>query len=133
MTLLKKMRTNVLIISLLFITLSAFTLQNSFNINAPSMKIESKIGAFKPGDVVYYTINICSSDFLEYFEVSPDIIGSNNDSKVNFNFNQDTKVATINYFYVIPENIKDIEKINISFIIRDRNKERVIEKEIFIN
>jgi len=126
------MKLNILIISLFFIILSAFTFQNSFNINAPSIKIETNNNVYKSGEIVYFTINICSSEYLEYFEVTPEIIGSNNDSKVNFNFNQETKAATINYFYVIPENLRDIEKINISFIIRDKNKERTVEKEIFI-
>jgi hypothetical protein len=126
------MKTNIAVIIFLFIILSAFSLNNTFNINAPSMKIDTRDVIYEAGEIVYFTINICSSDYLEYFEVSPDIIGCNNDSKVNLNFNNETKAATINYFYVIPENLKDVNKINISFIIRDKQNERILEKEILL-
>lgn len=126
------MRTNLAFILLLFILLSAFTFNSPLNLDAPSMKIETKDKYYKPGEIVYYTINLCSSEYLEYFEVLPEIVGCNKDSKVNLCFDRESKVATINYFYVIPENLKDVEEINISFIIRDKRSNKKIDKMILI-
>lgn len=124
------MKIKLVVILLLFIVLCAFSLNNSLEVNAPTMKIDMTDKIYQPGDIVYYTINICSVDYLDYFEVTPEILGCNNDSHVNFNFENETKAATINYFYVIPENLKDVENIEISFLIRDGNNEKILKKEI---
>jgi len=124
------MKIKWLLLLIFFVTISAFNLKSSLDFNSLSINIENNNKIYKPNDVVFYTINICSNENIENFEVVPEIIGKNQDSKVDYNFNFKTKTVTINYFYVIPDDLKNVTSIKIFFSVKNKSKEKIIEKII---
>jgi len=125
------MKINWLIILVFFILLSAFNLRNSFDFKSPSIKIETKDAVYKAGDVVFFTINICATEYIDSFKITPEVIGKNKDSEVIYNFDFNTKTVTISYFYVIPE-ITQISSINIIFLVNDKSNDNLVVKKILL-
>lgn len=124
------MKTKVLIIIVAFVSLTAFNLSNTFDFNNPSIKIigdkTEKIGA---GQMVVFSVMLCSHDNLVNFSVHPNIIGVNSDSLINFDFDKNTKQASLNYYYIVPENLKKNQKIEIVFQLKD-SKTKTIKNQI---
>jgi len=125
------MKNKWFLLIIVFLILSAFTTSEILKINAPSITILDNGNIFKPGEIVYYTVNISSIDYLDLFEVEADVLSADNKKNSSFTFEDKTKKATINYFYVIPSNIQT-STINIKFTIKDKENLRVVEKQIKI-
>ena len=127
------MKISWLIILISFIGLTAFNLNDTFDGNNPSVKIdfESEQNSFSKGDIVRISIRLCSAENLESFSVEPDFLGNEN-SSLKYSFNNNTKQASINYFYTVPENIKN-KKISFTFILKDNNNITEKTKSIKIN
>lgn len=73
------------------------------------------------GDVVSYTFKIKSGKDLRCVDIKPSIKGANEDCFVEYNFDETTKTATINYFYSLPEGASMIDSITLSLKVTDEN------------
>lgn len=123
-----------IIVILIFVGLTAFNISGTFELNNPSMKInEEDVNIKQVGDMVIYTISLCSSNNLKSFSVSPSVSGLNTDSQLKYVFNGTTKHATINYFYAVPKNYKELKKIKFNFELQDSRSVVVREKEVLFN
>ncbi len=125
------MKNKWLLLILVLLILSAFTTSEFLKINTPAVSILDNGEFFEAGDIVYYTINISSIDYLDEFEIEADVLSENKEKNSSFTFEEKTKKATINYFYVIPSDI-ETNIVNIKFIIKDKSNSRVVEKQIKI-
>jgi cytochrome c-type biogenesis protein CcmE len=124
------MKLNGLAIIISFVSLTAFNLINTFDFNNPSIKIVSeKKTESKPGETIVYSLMLCSPENLVNFSVTPSIKGSNDDSELKFDFDENTKQASLNYFYVVPDNVQEKKQIEINFLLRDKKSE-TLKKEI---
>ena len=126
------MKISWLIILFSFIGLTAFNLNDTFDGNNPSVKVdfESDRNHFEKGEIVRISIRVCSADNLESFSVDPELLGDDN-SSLKYSFNNNTKQAFINYFYTVPENIQR-DKINFTFILKDNNNQTIKTEQIKI-
>lgn len=121
------------ILTIIFVILTAFTTAEIISIGTPSVSITSNGNSFEPGDVVYYTINISSVNYLDCFEVKtkqPD--ESKKNKLASFCFDENTKKATATYFYVIPDNIEDNSTIDLEFIIKDKKQIQTVQKKVYV-
>jgi len=125
------MKNKWFLLILVFLVLSAFTTSEILKINQPAITILDNGNIFEPGDIVYYTVNISSIDYLDQFEIEADIKSEYNNKNSSFIFEDKTKKATINYFYVIPSDIES-NTINIKFTIKDKENLRIVKKQIKI-
>lgn len=124
------MKFNWLIIIIFFVIVSAFSFSGTFEMNNPSVKIISeKPDIYNSGDIIVFSVKLCSSDNLQSFLIIPDIPGSNEDSELRYTFNENSKQATVNYFYVVPQNINVVKKISFKFILQDANN-NIVKKRI---
>ena len=127
------MKFSNLVILIIFVSLSAFKINDTFEMNNPSVKIISEeIDIKQAGDIIVFSVKLCSADNLKIFSITPSLKGQNEDSELKYIFNSNTKHATINYYYVVPENFKDNEELQFSFYLEDSSKKVVVEKNIFI-
>ncbi len=126
------MKNKLFLLIIVFLVLSAFTTSEILKINEPAVTILDNGNIFEPGDIVYYTVNISSINYLDQFEIEADVKSAYNKKNSSFTFEDKTKKATINYFYVIPSDIKS-NTINIKFTIKDKKNLRIVEKKIKIN
>ena len=119
------MKYKAVIILIVFVGVSAFNITKTFEFNNPSVKIEYINGEkLSKGDVAVFSIKLCSVENLKSFKVIPEIPGQNEDSELFFDFDENTKQATLNYIYIVPELLK--EKMSFTFILKD--KKSVTEK-----
>lgn len=101
--------------------------------NNPSVKITVEENSVtKAGDVIVFSVKLCSADNLKTFSIVPDLKGQNEDSELRYIFNSNTKYATVNYYYVVPENYTEVDELKFSFKLQDSNKKVVIEKNVKI-
>ncbi len=124
------MKNKWLLLLIVFVVFSAFTTTEFLKINTPYIHIQKNGESFDAGDIVYYTINISSTEYLKKFEISPDILCDTKENNTSFIFDEKTKKATINYFYVIPSHINNNSTINVKFAVYDQNTTRIINKLI---
>jgi hypothetical protein len=118
---------NSLVILFVFVGLSAFNISDTFEMSNPSVKIvseETKIT--KAGDIIIYSVKLCSADNLKTFSIKPSVMGDNEDSYLEYIFDKNSKHATVNYYYVVPENYKDFENLTFQFILQD-SKRKIVE------
>ena len=99
------MQTKWLLILSISIIFSAFNYSEPINFRTPTIQILKTKDNYQAGEIIFFTININSNEYIEKFEIEPNIKGANNDAKKKFNFDIDTKQATINYFYAILEGL----------------------------
>ncbi len=102
--------------------------------NNPSVKIiyEKFETNKRSGDIIVFSVKLCSSNYLQTFSILPDIPGLNEDSELKYIFNGKSKQATVNYFYIVPKNIDNIKKISFEFVLQDSNNKIIKEKNISI-
>jgi len=124
------MKLRVIILLILFIGASGFNIIKTFELNNPSLKIVLEdCKNNKAGDMIIYSVRLCSVDNLKTFSISPNIKGENEDSFVKFEFDENTKQAVLNYYYIIPK-IKN-KQIVLNFTLTD-NKSTIKEQK-YIN
>jgi len=123
------MKTNWLIILLIFVAGSTINLGSTLRYGNPSIEFINK-NEFegKNKDVFIYSIKLRSSEKLVNFKVNPSVKGLNNDSEFEFLFDEDTHQAVVNYLYVLPEEI-NIDEVVITFTLTD-SKETNIKKKV---
>lgn len=108
------MKINRLIILILFVGLTGFNLGTTFDFHSPSITVSDQvIEQTNTGKVVILSLSLCSSENLESFSIKPDKAGLNNDSDLEFIFNNNSKQASVNYYYSVPEDVKEL-KLNLS-------------------
>lgn len=121
------MKLKYLSIAIIFVILTAFNISNTYELAKTTINItveEANIN--KAGDMVIFSVSLYSSDNLQSLSITPSNIGLNEDSMLKYTFNNSTKYATINYFYVVPANYKDLSEISFNFKLESGNK--MIEK-----
>ena len=116
----------------LSVIFSAFNYSEPLNFHTLTIQILATKDNYNAGEIVFFTININSNEYIEKFEIEPSIKGANDDAIKKFNFDIDTKQATINYFYAIPKDIKKNKTIIFTFNITDKATTETIEKQIRI-
>lgn len=126
------MRFSWLILCIIFVILSAFNYSDSFELQNPSVKIISEEINYSPGEVIFFSVRLCSTNNLQNFKVIPDTPGLNEDFELDYDFKGNIKQATVNYFYAIPKNVKDLKKIKFKFILQDSNNNITKEKEVLL-
>ncbi len=127
------MKFSWLILCIVFVVLSAFNYSDAFELNNPSVKIISEeINTDSPGDVIVFSVRLCSTNNLQSFTVTPDIPGLNDDFELNYDFSENIKQATVNYFYAVPKNVKELKKIKFKFVLQDSNNNITKVKEILL-
>lgn len=124
------MKYNSLILLLIFVGLTAFNISDTFEMSNPSVKIISEESDItKAGDVIIFSVKLCSADNLKSFSIIPSIKGENDDSELKYIFNGNTKHATVNYYYVVPQNYKEYNNLKFEFSLQD-SKKKVVENKI---
>ena len=127
------MKTKWLLLLIITIVFSLFNYSGTIKFQTPSIQIHRTGKNFMPGEIVFYSVNINSNEYLKNLRIVPSIDGDNKDANYNYKFNVNTKQATINYFYAIPKELKkDTKIINLKFILTDKNKTKVVTKQIKI-
>lgn len=127
------MKISWLIILILFLALSAFNISSTFDGNNPSVKISMEDGEreYRAGEIIRFSIRICSADNLESFVINPELLNDEN-SNLKYSFNSNTKQASINYFYTVPKDISGRD-IRFSFKLKDNSNEINKVMQIRIN
>ena len=77
-----------------------------------------------------YSIKLRSNENLLNFKVEPSLKGINVDSNFEFDFDENTHQATVNYFYVLPDNFKDNNKVVLTFTLTDSKESNIKTKVI---
>jgi hypothetical protein len=86
----------------------------------PDIKIQSNsVLPGSKGDVISYIIKFTSKDCLKKLNISPSVLGSNEDSQLEYIFDENSHIVTINYFYVIPDNLINVSTITLTLTVTD--------------
>lgn len=103
------------IIIFIFIIIFVFSVVScSFNFSNTKIEIEKlSKNEIKNKDLFTYKIKIRANDNLKYFIILPSIKGLNNDSKLIYSFNEKTRYAELDYFYLMPNNIKSKKTVKL--------------------
>ncbi len=126
------MKTNWLIILFVFISTNTFNASSIFEISSPSIKVErTKILAQKQGEIIQFVVNFSSCENLKQFKITPSIKGANEDSQISYTFDENLRKASLNYFYVMPENLANENTVTLTFTLEDAK--RIITKTEIIN
>jgi hypothetical protein len=126
------MKTNWLIILFVFITTSAFNIGNRFEFKNPSINIQIEKSITKQNSrVIIFYLNFYSNENLKKLKINPSIKGANDDSQIDFVFDENSHQGTMCYYYVVPSNFDSSNKITLTFTLEDSNK--VIEKKEIIS
>ena len=127
------MNTKWLLLLIISAVFSAFNYSGTIKFQTPSIQIHQTGNNFQSGEIVFYSININSNEYLKNLKIEPSIAGENKDANYNFNFKVNTKQASINYFYAIPKELKEETKtIQLKFILSDETKTKTVTKQIII-
>jgi len=129
-----KMKTNWLIILLIIVSASTINLGSTLKSGTPSIEIvgqEEFTG--KNGDVFIYSIKLRSNENLVNFNVVPSVAGENNDCKINYFFDENTNQAYVNYLYVLPKNIDNINQVTLTFTLSDEKESNVCKQVIHVD
>jgi hypothetical protein len=124
------MRINWIILLIAFLGLTAFNLTTTFDSGNPSVKVsaDQNFISQQSGDIIKFTVEICSAENLESFKIEPDFLGEEN-TALKYHFNSNSKQASVIYFYTIPTDF-DKREINFSFSLEDNsgifNKSEII-------
>jgi hypothetical protein len=115
------MRINWIILLTLFLGLTAFNLTTTFEPGNPSVKVstEKDFISQQSGDIIKFSVEICSAENLESFNIEPDFLGEEN-TALKYHFNSNTKQASVIYFYTIPTGSEKRE-INFTFSLEDNS------------
>jgi len=125
------MKTNWLIILLIIVAGSTINLGSTLKFGNPSIEFvngEEFVG--KNGDMFVYSIKLRSNENLRSFKVKPSIKGVNDDSFFNFDFDENTHQAIINYFYVLPDNFDTNNEVILTFTLTDSKESNIKTKVI---
>jgi len=106
-------------ILLLSIGISVFNLNETFDDNgSSSLKIYTENdNSAKPGEIIYFTANLCSVENLDNFNVETSQPSANGEENFSFSFNERTTSAAVNYYYIVSENAKIGSEITITFYL----------------
>ena len=125
------MKTNWLIILLIIVAGSTINLGSTLRFGNPSIEfVNGKEFIGKNGDVFVYSIKLRSNENLINFKVKPSIKGINEDSYFNFDFDENTHQAIINYFYVLPDNYNENNEVILTFTLTDSKESNIKTKVI---
>ncbi|MBN1251812.1 MAG: hypothetical protein JXR51_13440 [Bacteroidales bacterium] len=125
------MKTNWLIILLIIVAGSTINLGSTLKIGNPSIEFVNDKGFIgKNGDLFVYSIKLRSNENLVNFKVKPSVKGINEDCDLDFYFDENTHQAVVNYFYVLPENVKDASKVVLTFTLTDSKESNIKTKVI---
>lgn len=125
------MRISKLVIIVFFVGLTGFNLSSTFDFRNPSITVSSEIiEETSQGKILILSLSLCSSDNLESFSIQPDVEGLNQDSELQYVFNNTTKQASVNYYFSAPDNL---DKVNLTMKLKDAAKESTKIKEVRIN
>jgi hypothetical protein len=124
------MKSNWLIILLIFVAGSTVNLGSSLRYGNPSIEfMRNNEFEGKNNDVFTYSIKLRSNEKLVNFKVSPSIKGQNKDSEFEFLFDENTHQASVNYMYVLPEEVNSGEVV-ITFTLTDSKESNIKTKII---
>lgn len=127
------MKSNWLIILLIIVAGSTINLGSTFRFGTPSIEfVGNEEFSGKNGDVFIYSIKLRSNENLVKFDVVPSIIGENQDSEFNYVFDENTNQAFVNYLYVLPKNVEDINQVVLTFTLSDSKESNIRTKVIII-
>ena len=125
------MKTNWLIILLIIVAGSTINLGSTLRFGNPSIEfVNGKEFIGKNSDMFVYSIKLRSNENLLNFKVEPSLKGINVDSNFEFDFDENTHQATVNYFYVLPDNFKDNNKVVLTFTLTDSKESNIKTKVI---
>ena len=125
------MKTNWLIILLIIVAGSTINLGSTLRFGNPSIEfVNGKEFIGKNGDVFVYSIKLRSNENLINFKVKPSIKGINADCDFEFDFDENTHQATVNYFYVLPDDFEDNNKVVLTFTLTDSKESNIKIKVI---
>ena len=125
------MKTNWLIILLIIVAGSTINLGSTLRFGNPSIEfVNGKEFIGKNSDVFVYSIKLRSNENLISFKVMPSIKGINEDCYFNFNFDENTHQAIINYFYVLPDNYDENKEVTLTFTLTDSKESNIKTKVI---
>ncbi len=125
------MKTNWLIILLIIVGGSTINLGITLRYGNPSIEfIDGEEFVGKNSDMFVYSIKLRSNENLKNFKVNPSIKGINKDSYFNFDFNENTHQAIINYFYVLPDDFDKNNEVILTFTLTDSKESNVRTKII---
>jgi hypothetical protein len=128
------MKTNWLIILLVIVSASTINLGSTLKSGTPSIEfVGHEEFSGKNGDVFIYSIKLRSNENLVNFNVVPSIAGENSDCKINYFFDKNTNQAYVNYLYVLPKNVKDVEQVILTFTLSDSKESNMCKQVIRIN
>jgi len=125
------MKTNWLIILLIIVAGSTINLGSTLRFGNPSIEfVNRKEFIGKNGDMFVYSIKLRSNENLKNFKVIPSLKGVNDDSYFNFDFDENTHQAIINYFYVLPDNLDTSNEVTLTFTLTDSKESNIKTKVI---
>jgi len=128
------MKTNWLIILLVIVSASTINLGSTLKSGTPSIEfVGHEEFSGKNGDVFIYSIKLRSNENLVNFNVIPSVAGENNDCKINYFFDENTNQAYVNYLYVLPKNVDDINQVTLTFTLSDEKESNVCKQVIHID
>jgi len=116
------MKYNNIIISTIIIIVILTIYSCSHGCNRPEIDIKkiSKNDA-KNNHLFTYKIKIRANDNLKYFVILPSVKGINHDSKMVHSFNEKTRYAELDYFYLLPDNIADSKGVKLKLQVKTEN------------
>jgi len=128
------MKSNWLIILLVIVAGSTINLGSTLKFGTPSIEfVGNEEFTGKNGDVFIYSIKLRSNEKLVKFNVVPSIIGENHDCEFNYVFDENTNQAFVNYLYVLPGDVEDINKVVLTFTLSDSKESNIRTRVININ
>ena len=127
------MKSNWLIILLIIVAVSTINLGSTFKFGTPSIEfVGNEEFTGKNGDVFIYSIKLRSNENLVKFNVIPSIMGENLDCEFNYVFDENTNQAYVNYLYVLPKDVENINEVVLTFMLSDSNESNIRTKIINI-
>lgn len=105
---------------LTFVFATYFVIENYESINQPEIVVlqNSNLPAFR-GDLVSLRFSVKSIEDLKSVQITPSIGGANEDCYVEYSFDPKTKIATIDYFYTLPQDLGQVDSITLTLDITD--------------
>lgn len=119
----KVMRANNIVLVISAVLVFSFIYYHKFiNTGKPEISVHYNTALpAKKGDLISYTIKFSSKESLEQINISPSIPGANEDSVVEYYFDENTNFAYVNYFYAIPDNIIGVNEITLVLTVKNSN------------
>lgn len=128
------MKSNWLIILLVIVSASTINLGSTLRSGVPSIEfVGHEEFSGKNGDVFIYSIKLRSNENLVNFNVVPSIAGENKDCQINYFFDENTNQAYVNYLYVLPKNVDELNQVTLTFTLSDSKESNTCKKVIKVD